>query len=260
VTAEFGGGSLTAIVGANGVGKSTLLRVLLGLVTPRTGRVVLHGRDLGACSAVERARVMAYVPQRAEGGQGFSVREMVGMGRYALRGGDSHEAEVEGALARLSLVDRGSDAFGALSAGQQQRALLARALAQLGAGCGDAGLAGKVLLADEPVAAMDAGHGLATLGLLRSLADAGMCVVCVMHDLNLVLRMATRVVALGPREGGGGEGGGGGSVVVGQGVPSEVVTPEVMGPLFGAEFERVSGARGTALIATSPGARRIGGT
>ncbi len=273
VSAAFPAAGLTAIVGANGVGKTTLLRTLLGLLTPDSGRVLLHERDLAAYSARDRARTLAYVPQRAEGAHGFSVREMVAMGRYAIAGNSSapaapppdHTAEVHAALARLSLLDRAAEPFGTLSAGQQQRALLARALAQLSAGREGASLTGKVLLADEPVAAMDAGHALSTLALLRSLADAGLCIVCVMHDLNLVLRMATHVVALGPPRPASTpssaapdiEPDHAGCIVVGHGPPGEIITPEIMGPLFGASFERVEGPRAAALIATGPGSRTI---
>jgi iron complex transport system ATP-binding protein len=161
------------------------------------------------------------------------------MGRYS-RGGDAAE-DVESALRQVSLMDRADEAFGTLSAGQQQRAVLARALAQLGAseGCD---LSGKVLLADEPVASMDAGFALSTLSLLGELARRGLCVVCVMHDLNLVLRTATRALAL--REGKMG------SVVVGEGDVREVVTAERMAALFGARFEMVGEAGVQALVAT----------
>jgi iron complex transport system ATP-binding protein len=163
------------------------------------------------------------------------------MGRYS-RSGDAAE-DVESALRQVSLMDRADEAFGTLSAGQQQRAVLARALAQLGAseGCD---LSGKVLLADEPVASMDAGFALSTLSLLGELARRGLCVVCVMHDLNLVLRTATRALALGEGEGRMG------SVVVGEGEVREVVTAERMAALFGARFEMVGEAGVQALVAT----------
>jgi ABC-type cobalamin/Fe3+-siderophores transport system ATPase subunit len=241
VSAGFPAASLTAVVGANGVGKTTLLRAMLGAVGLRSGRVVLGGRGLETYGARERACVLAYVPQRAEGAFGFSVREVVGMGRYS-RGSDAKE-DVDSALRQVSLMDRADEAFGTLSAGQQQRAVLARALAQLGAseGCD---LSGKVLLADEPVASMDAGFALSTLSLLGELARRGLCVVCVMHDLNLVLRTATRALALGEGEGGMG------SVVVGEGEVREVVTAERMAALFGARFEMVGEAGVQALVAT----------
>ncbi len=230
---------------------------MLGAVVLRSGRVVLGGRGLGTYGARERAGVLAYVPQRAEGAFGFSVREVVRMGRYA-RGSDAKE-DVDSALAQVSLMDRADEAFGRLSAGQQQRAVLARALAQLGALEGR-DLSGKVLLADEPVASMDAGFALSTLSLLGELARRGLCVVCVMHDLNLVLRTATRALALGEEEGARGLG----SVVVGEGDVREVVTAERMAALFGARFEMVGEAGVRALVATGaagdqPGDRAVVG-
>jgi len=242
VSAGFPGASLTAVVGANGVGKTTLLRAMLGAVVPRAGRVVLGGREVLRLGARERASVLAYVPQRAEGAFGFSVREMVAMGRYARGGGGA--GAVEAALERVSLMDRAHEAFGSLSAGQQQRAVLARALAQLDA-CEESNLSGKVLLADEPVASMDAGFALSTMSLMAELARRGLCVVCVMHDLNLVLRTATRGLALGEVARGAG------SVVVGAGEVREVVTAGAMSKLFDARFEMLEDGGARALVATA---------
>ena len=206
-------GEVTVIVGPNGAGKSTLLRLLLGSLRPSSGRILLGKRGLHELPERVRARRIAYVAQRPSIAFAFTVREFVALGRYAVAGSDDDRA-TDAALARVDLADRARDIFQALSVGQQQRAALARALAQLdvshpGARCPACDTAlpepqrpcpacglGSVLLADEPVSAMDPRHALETMGVLRDLADAGATVAVVLHDLSAAARYCDRALVL----------------------------------------------------------------
>jgi iron complex transport system ATP-binding protein len=227
VSCEFPTGVVTAIIGPNGAGKSTLLRVMLGLLAPSAGEVTRDGKPVGAIAQGERARTMAYVPQNSQVAFPFSVAEVVRLGRYAAGEGDTG-AIVRASLERLDLSDRAGDLFGQLSAGQQQRVTVARALAQLDGAGRQGGHGSRFLLADEPVSAMDPSHALRTMDVLRDLAAEGVGVAVVLHDLSLVLRNAPRVVVLT------GEG-----RVAAAGETVAVLTPELLERVYGVRFRRL---------------------
>ena len=186
------GGELVAIVGPNGAGKSTLLRVLAGLLRPRSGSVRLDGVDIGTLSRPAIARRIAVVPQVFETLFPFTVREIVSLGRTARLGvfgrvGSADAAAVDRALGELDLRALALRRIDALSGGERQRAVLAMALAQE---C-------DVLLLDEPTVHLDPAHQVATLGLVRRLAQSrGLAVAAVLHDLNLAASLADRIVVL----------------------------------------------------------------
>ena len=222
-------GSLTVLLGPNGSGKSTLLRLLLGQLRPDAGAVSLGGRDLRKWPARELARRVAYVPQRGSVSLGFSVAEVVAMGRFAF--GD--RAYVDEALERMELTDLADRPVRELSGGQQQRVMLARAWAQ-SRGVMTAGgrevidEAGRVVLADEPAAHLDLRHVQATMAMLRELADEGKAVLVVLHDLTLAQRWADEVVLLA------------GGRVVAQGGPEAVLVGRVLEPVYGVSLREVS--------------------
>lgn len=224
VATEAGPGRVTAVLGPNGAGKTTLVRLMLGLLRPWSGEVRFGGERVGVWSARERAGRLAYVPQRSGVSFGFTVREVVAMGRFAVGGGGE---AVDAALEACGLSGLAGRVFNALSVGQQQRVLLARAVGQLGAGGASAsplcsgGLEGKGLLADEPGSAMDLRRREEAMGLLRGLASAGMTVVVVVHDLNAAARWADDVWLL--------EGG----RVAASGSTDEVLRAEVLEPVYG---------------------------
>ncbi|CAG1010536.1 Hemin import ATP-binding protein HmuV [Phycisphaerales bacterium] len=238
VTAEFPAGRITAVIGPNGAGKSTLLRLLAGVAVPSRGVVTMGARPiLGALSRQERARRVALIPQHSEVAFPFAIREVVRMGLYAAERSDG-VAIVEGALRQVGLSDRADDPFGTLSAGQRQRVTLARAMAQLDL-TGESDGAGKALLADEPVSAMDPAHALHAMEMLRDLALRGLCVVAVLHDLALVLRFASRVAVLGPT-----------GVLVAEGPTETTLEPEALAKVFGVRFEPLMA--GGRVVALSP--------
>lgn len=180
-------GAITALVGPNGAGKSTLLKAVLGLV-PSSGGIVFAGTDLRSLTAAHRALLVGYVPQRSALNAALPVRIVVAAGRYAHGGwlGSSDRTPIESALAAVDALHLASRPFNALSAGEQQRVLVARALVT-GAPC---------ILMDEPTAALDVGHALTIHRLARRLASEGRCVVMVLHHLDDARRVADHLVLL----------------------------------------------------------------
>jgi len=201
VSCRFPAGALTAALGPNGAGKTTLLRVLLGALPLRAGAALLDGVPVAALSAQRRRRSLALVAQRPRASAPFTTRELVALGANAQ---PDAAAQLEAALELLELGPLADAPFAALSAGQQQRTALARALAQLGLAAALADDSGEpaagappcAILADEPASAMDPRWALRAMQLLRRCAERGVAVVCAMHDLSLACRFADRAVAL----------------------------------------------------------------
>ncbi len=177
-------GLLLAIIGPNGAGKSTLLKSVLGLVARQAGRVQVRDRCgawrcVDSMSMGERAACMAYVPQRSSLQARISVEEVVAMGRFPHRGAGlrlrAHDrAAIVQALEQADVADLATRSFPTLSGGEQARVLIARALAT----------EARVMLLDEPTASLDVGHALDLLRLLRQLAESGLGIAIVLHDLN----------------------------------------------------------------------------
>ncbi|MCY3598479.1 MAG: ABC transporter ATP-binding protein [Gemmatimonadetes bacterium] len=184
-------GKLLAVVGPNGAGKTTLLKLLSGSLTPQEGGVTLDDRALSDLGDRDRALAIAVVPQSESSPFPVTVREMVGMGRYAHlgpweRSGDGDRAVVEDAMARCAVAEFADRHLGELSGGERQRARIARALAQ----------EAPVLLLDEPTAGLDLRYRMELFHLLRELRGAGLGVLVITHDLNLAARFADRLLLL----------------------------------------------------------------
>ena len=186
-------GELVGLIGPNGAGKSTLIRALAGIV-PHQGTVQLGGVPAGRLTRRERARRLAYLPQKRSVAWAVTVREVVALGRHPFRGRFAQDsagdrAAVADALAAIEAADLADRPANALSGGETARVLLARALA----------VGAPLLLADEPVAALDPYHQLQVMEVLRRRADAGAGVLAVLHDLTLAARFCDRLVVM--REG-----------------------------------------------------------
>jgi iron complex transport system ATP-binding protein len=218
---EFEPGIHTAVLGPNGAGKSTLLRVLLGLVRPASGEVRFEGRPISQWARRETARRIALVAAGEEFAFPLSVRELVAMGRTAHLGSWRAERPVDREVVRQSLHD--VDLLGlaerpvsTLSAGELQRARLARALAQ----------ESDHLLLDEPTAHLDLGHELSTFQRIQQLTTKkSLTTITVTHNLNLASRFSDRVVLLS------------GGRVTAIGRPREVLVADRIEAAFGCPVE-----------------------
>ena len=223
IDASLRWGRLTALLGPNASGKSTLLRMMLGQLDPGEGAVEVVGRPAGSWEARARARRVVYVPQQGSTAFGFSVREMVAMGRFAF--GD--EAFVEEAVGVFGLSELADRPMTQLSGGQQQRVLLSRAWVQSrGPARGDREPA--VVLADEPTANLDLRYGLEAMQRLRAMADEGHAVLVVLHDLAWAERWADEVWLLSRGR------------MAAMGEPAEVLQPAVLSRVYGVELNVVS--------------------
>jgi iron complex transport system ATP-binding protein len=192
VDLDVAAGELCAVLGPNGAGKSTLVRVIAGTLRPRTGAVSVFGEPLADLDRAGLARRIAVVHQSADAALGFTVREVVAMGRAPHQGGwmrasADDDAKVEHALEACELDSLADRPVSALSGGEQKRVAIARALAQ----------EGKVLLLDEAGAHLDVRHAIAVHELVRrEVAARGLACVAVLHDLNAAAQYADRVVLL----------------------------------------------------------------
>jgi iron complex transport system ATP-binding protein len=232
VTAELRRGRVCALIGPNASGKSTLLKLLLGQLTPWAGEMELSGRPVLSLPYRQRAALMSYVPQKGGVSFAFTVRQVVAMGRYAASDHGVKGDGVEHAMALCDLNGLSDRVFAHLSGGQQQRVLLARAVAQ-------AEGAGAVMLLDEPASGMDLKHVHQTMRLLRQLAcggdgGAGLGVLVVLHDVNLAARYADDVWLMDDGE------------LAAAGPCHEVMKPELLGPVYGVRFEPMRAPDGRA--------------
>lgn len=229
-------GEVLGLIGPNGAGKSTLIKLLAGLIAPDAGRVLIESQGrlapLGDLDRLHRARSISYFPQAADVHWPVSVEALAALGRLPHRGGgfdpwnparDERDTQaVDRALAAADVTALRHADVTRLSAGERARALLARALA----------VEAPILLADEPVAALDPAHQLGLMQLLRRFARAGGGVVVVLHDLNLAARYCDRLILLHQGR------------VQGDGPPEAVLTLDALRSAFGivAEFGRRDGA------------------
>ncbi len=189
---ELPAGQILGVIGPNGAGKSTLIRTLSGILQPQSGQVQILGHCLEQLNPTQRARLIAVVPQANHLPPAFTAWETVLMGRTAhlnWLGQTSAQDEeiVRQAMQRTDTLDLANRRVGELSGGEQQRLLLARALAQ----------AAPLLLMDEPTAHLDLQYQYHLLQQVRSLVDRErLAVMIVLHDLNLVSRYTDRVALM----------------------------------------------------------------
>jgi iron complex transport system ATP-binding protein len=217
VSLEAKAGQVVALIGPNGSGKSTLLRAVSGVLPIDSGDVRVDGRSLAALSTMERARTMAVVPQARNMPPAFGVYESILLGRtpylgWLGRAGAGDHARVQHALEQTDMTSLANRMVGELSGGEQQRVLLARALAQ------DT----PVLLLDEPTTHLDLQHREGLVRLVRELAKAKkLAVLMILHDLNMASLYADRVSVLVEGE------------IEASGSPMEVLTEKVLSGVYG---------------------------
>ncbi len=249
--ARLGASSLTALIGPNASGKSTLLRLMMGQLTPAEGHVRLGEQDVWSWRAAPRARRLSYVPQRGSCGFAFTVKQVVALGRHALAPAPDL---VVWALQRCDLLALADRYVNELSVGQQQRVLLARALAQAAQtpATPDVTTQGRamdpvhtdrVMLLDEPVSAMDPRHVHQTMGLLHERTRRGLSALVVLHDLNLAARYADAVWLL--HEG----------RLAAAGSWEQVLHPRILDPVYEVRFENLAASGQRPLFRIEPAAK-----
>lgn len=222
-------GECWGIVGPNGAGKSTLIRLLAGIASPLRGRVTIRNESIASLSTTDRAKQIAYLPQRLAAPADLTAGEVVLMGRYPHRSMGLFESAHDLERVRDAMALTETDVYinrpmGSLSGGEAQRVHLAAALAQ----------EPSVLLLDEPTTALDWKHQLAIFSVLRRLADRGnMVVVVVTHDLNLAARFCDAALLLNHGR------------VVGRGPVRDILTPNALAPVFDVQIETLWAANGT---------------
>jgi iron complex transport system ATP-binding protein len=220
-------GTLTVLIGPNGAGKTTLLRLALGLLAADGGEALIGGENARTLSPRQRARLAAYLPQARPLVWPQPVRDIVALGRFAYGGTPARlsredAAAVDRAMAACGLSGFEERAADTLSGGELSRVHLARALAA----------EAPVLVADEPVAALDPRYQHEVLRIFESAARGGTGVLTVIHDLALAARYADRLLWMKDGR------------IVADGSPTETLTSERLEAVFGIEAEPVTDAEG----------------
>lgn len=225
LTFDVEAGEILGIVGPNGSGKTSLLKLLAKVLRPDDGDLALFGRDLGAMPQVEVARTVAFVPQESPQVFSFTVMETVLMGRYPHHHGQTWTAGfgwesaedlsiAEQAMQYTDLTHLAGRSVMDLSGGERQRCMIARALAQ----------APQVLLLDEPTAFLDLQHQLEICAIVRRLKEErGLTVVLVSHDLNLASQYCDRILMLKA------------GALFRLGPPHEVIAADVLRAVYGCD-------------------------
>ena len=193
LNARIGAGELVAVIGPNGVGKTTLLRALAGVHRTSGGTMLVDGTAIDAMAAMQRARSIAFVTADDVLLDALAVRDVVAIGRFPhhrwwqWRTREDDDAAVAQALASVGMSDFSDRLFSSLSSGERQRGWIALGLAQ----------ETPILLLDEPTSHLDLRVAHDILALLRALASSGKLVVCALHDVNEAAAYADRIALLG---------------------------------------------------------------
>lgn len=214
-------GRITALVGANGSGKSTILKAMSRLLMPKRGSVLLDGKSILQMPTREVAKRLAILPQHPTAPEGLTVGELVSYGRFPHQRGFGSLGREDHALICWALEVTGMAEFrhrpiDEMSGGQRQRAWIAMALAQ----------GTDILFLDEPTTFLDMAHQLEVLALLKRLnEEEGRTIVMVVHDLNHASLYAHHIVAI--KDGN----------VIREGTPEQVITRETLHEVFGVEAD-----------------------
>ncbi len=220
VNLKIGAGEFVVLLGANGAGKTTLLRAALGLTPLASGQVRLDGADPALLKPAARARKAAYLPQTRPLAWPLLVRDVVALGRFAhgagigkLKGRDAEA--VERALLACELDDLAHRGADTLSGGERARMHIARALAA----------EAPLVIADEPIAALDPLHAWRVMDLLAQHAADGGAALAVVHDAALAARFASRIAVLKAGR------------LIADGPPGEVITAGMLAEAYGVQAD-----------------------
>jgi iron complex transport system ATP-binding protein len=217
-------GEVVALIGPNGAGKSTMIRAISGVLPRSRGNIRLCDNDISMFSSAQRARTLAVVPQAQSLPLSFNVYQTILLGRTPYLGwlgqaGQRDHAAAYKAMTQTKTEHLAERCIGELSGGEQQRVLLARALAQ----------ATPILIMDEPTNHLDISHQTSFLNLARRLAvENGLAVLVALHDLNLTSLYADRVAVLADGE------------LKAVGTPEEVFVEEHLSPIYGSQLRVIT--------------------
>jgi iron complex transport system ATP-binding protein len=208
-----GEGEFIGLLGANGSGKSTILKLGSGILKPSSGSLLLWGKDLHALNNRDRAKLISYLPQTLDISVPFTVKELVGMGLYPY---DIPPAmTVDDALDMVGLSDKADAHLPDLSGGEKRRTFIAMTLLQ-GAG---------LLLLDEPLANLDIKYQIELVRLLRRLKEErNISVVMALHDINMALQFESVILIQEGR-------------VIASGNPEAVLTRDMVKQAFAVNVE-----------------------
>jgi len=214
-------GKVMVLAGPNGCGKSTLIKVIARQLKPIEGVVKLENADVYSMPGDVFAKRVAYVPQSIDFSNQLTVEELVRLGRnphqkwWSWSENENDKTATDNALARAGLERLAKRPFTNLSGGEQKRALIATALAQ----------EPTFILMDEPIAHLDFKHQLSLLELISELKQKGIGILLVLHDLNMIDRVADEIAFLQPKDGTPSE-------VFAVGTKDEVLTPDNIARIF----------------------------
>jgi iron complex transport system ATP-binding protein len=223
IDGRIGSGEFVALLGPNGVGKTTLLRAIAGLHAVEAGTILLDGIPTNALDSLERARRVGFVTGDEIFLDALSVRDVVAIGRFPhhrwwqWQTSSTDAIAVAQALSAVRMEEFELRLFSTLSAGERQRIWIALGLAQ----------ATPILLLDEPTSHLDIRVAHEILDLLRALARAGKTIVCVLHDLNEAAAYADRIALLGDGK------------LVAFAEPDELLNDSLLERVYGIAMERV---------------------
>ena len=223
ISFSVGKGEFLSILGPNGVGKSTLFRCVLGLLSGYTGQVLVDGVDARSLSTREAAKHIAYIPQSSRSIFNYSVFDIVLMGRTSGLGSFRSPGKKDRdiclwAMEKVGISQLAERCFHRLSGGEQQLVLIARALVQKA----------PVLMLDEPTANLDFGNQLLVLEQARSLAREGYTIIQTTHHPEQSYLFSDRILAIQKGR------------VLTEGSPAQVLTEETMRALYGTDVKIVS--------------------
>ena len=221
---SVGNGEFIGLLGANGSGKSTILKLASGMLHPASGGVTLWDKPLSGYRNKDRAKLLSYFPQHLDVNVPFTVREIVGMGLYPYD--IPPQMTVDEAVELVGLGDKAEVPVTNLSGGERRRVFIAMTLIQ-GAG---------LLLLDEPLANLDIKYQIEFLRLLRRLKETkGMSVIMALHDINIALQFGKVMLIRG-------------GSILGAGSPETVLTGAMIEQAFYVAVEIKKSDRGNAYI------------
>lgn len=224
-------GELVGLIGPNGAGKSSLLKAMVGLQKTTYGSILLKGQNLSTCDRRERGKILGYLEQNGDIHWPLHVKRLVELGRVPYRSGwggiskeDQHRIEV--ALKKTDTWHLKDRTATNLSGGEKCRVLLARVLA------GEP----EIVLADEPIAALDPAHQLMVMNSFRQFVDAGGAAIIALHDLSMAARYCDQLALLKNGK------------LVTLGSPDEVITEARLASVYGIKARLDRDANGCLMV------------